>query len=97
MRKQCDFSISFDGEIEEIIMSKNFHFSKRIIQKILSDLIEDGTLFIGERCEGVVKYQQSDDRILVESTSCVSVGQDWNSDVWEKNEVIQYPYDRLRV
>jgi hypothetical protein len=96
MRKQCDFSIGFDNEIEEISMYPNNHLSKKMIENILNDCIDDNTLPVCERCEGSVHYETKGDRIVIRSKSCVEVGEDWNKDKWSKNDDIDFPTNRIR-
>lgn len=41
---------------------------------------------VGERCEGNI--YMNEDSIKLESRSCVELGEDWDSDVWEENDDI---------
>lgn len=97
MKIQGEFSIGFDNEIEDIEMYPNNRLSKRMIRNLLTDLTGDNTLFVGERCKGHVKFENSTSRIVVVSESCVGVGEDWESDKWEQNKSIEFPYHRIRI
>jgi hypothetical protein len=97
MRVQCDFSVGFDGEIEDIDMYPDNHLSKRIIRNLLTDVIEDKSLFVGERCKGSVHYSNTTNSVVIKSESCVEVGEDWNDDKWSDNPNIDFPSNRLRV
>lgn len=97
MNTQCDFSIGFDNEIEDIEMYPDNHLSKRMVRNMLNDLVGDGTIVVRERTTGSVSYDVRNDRVSIESKSCVDVGEDWNDDNWEDNPVIHFPNDRLRL
>jgi len=96
MRVQCEFSIGFDNEIEDIDMYPSNHLSKRMIRNMLNDCVNDKSLPVCERCIGTVSYETKTDRIVIKSKSCVEVGEDWNKDKWSKNETIVFPTDRIR-
>jgi len=96
MRTQAEFCISFDNEIEEIVMNTpNNSLSKSKVRIILNDSIQTGILSVRERCEGSVLYDIKNDKIKIKSKSCIAVGRDWNEDVWKKNKDIFFPTNRL--
>ena len=64
---------------------------------MLNDCVNDGSLPVHERCEGSVSYDERDDKILIESKSCINIGVDWDNDEWEDNDDINFPPDRLRL
>ena len=94
---QCDFSIGFDNEIEDIDMYPSNHLSKRMIQNILNDCVSDKSLPVGERCTGSVSFDMGKNIGFITSKCCVEVGEDWNKDKWSKNKTIEFPWSRIRV
>ena len=93
---QCEFSVGFDNEIEDIEMYPNNHLSKRMIRNMLNDLVGDHSLPVCERCEGSVYYDNNKNEVSIKSKSCVEVGEDWNKDKWSKNDIIIFPWERIR-
>jgi len=66
-----------------------------MIRLILNDCVTNGSLPIGERCEGEVFYRVKENKIIIKSKRCVGVGGDWSDDKWEKNNEIDFPFSRL--
>ena len=97
MNVQCDFSIGFDNEIEDIDMYSDVHLSKRMVRTMLTDLVTDGTIVVRERTTGSVSYDVRNDRVTIESRSCVDLGVEYDSDNWEDNPVIHFPNDRIKI
>jgi len=95
---QCDFSIGFDNEIEDIdIYIPNNHLSKRMIRNMLNDCVTDKSLSVCERCVGSVYYDSKNRESVIKSKCCVQVGEDWNTDKWSKNDDVHFPDERLKV
>lgn len=97
MKVQCEFSIGFDNEIEDIDMYPDNHLSKKMIENMLNDCVNDNSLPVCERCVGTVSYDNRKNKIVIKSKSCVEVGEDWNKDKWSKNDTIEFPSERLRI
>lgn len=97
MKHQCDFSIGFDREIEDISMYPDNHLSKKMCENMLNDSVSDNSLFVGERCEGTISYDVRNNRVVISSKSCTEVGEDWDSDNWNENNDIIFPNDRIRI
>jgi hypothetical protein len=96
-RVQCDFSIGFDNEIEDIEMYPDNHLSKRMIRNILNDCVSDHSLPVCERCTGSILYDSKNNEVIIKSKSCVEVGEDWDKDKWSKNDDIHFPNERIRI
>lgn len=97
MKTQCEFTIGFDNQIEDIEMYPNNHLSKKMIRNMLNDCVEDNSLPVCEKCEGTVEYNSKSNEVTIKSKSCTEVGEDWNKDKWSKNDDINFPYGRIRM
>ena len=77
----CDFSISFDNEVEDVNLY-NDDFTEDQVTDFLNRIIDENKIPIGERCEGSISVD--DDFIEVESKFCSNVGEDWGDDDWSE-------------
>ena len=86
MLKSFSFSYSLD-EVEEI--SNNENISVEESEEIVLKLIKSDQIYVGERTEGSVEFDDSETPIVynVDYRYCSELGEDWNDDVWEELDV----------
>ena len=79
-KKSFEFSWCLN-EIEEIIQDLD---TEEDCESILRKLMETNQIREGERCKGVVSWDNSKSPITykVDYTYCSQLGEDWDSDVW---------------
>lgn len=78
---EFDFSISFDGDIEDLSPTEGTMIE---CTSVLKTLIKKNLISIGERSEGTVRIENK--VIHLEYRVCVNVGEDWDSDEWDDIE-----------
>lgn len=79
-KKSFEFSWCLN-EIEEVIQDLD---TEEDCESILRKLMETNQIREGERCKGVVSWDNSKSPIeyKVDYTYCSQLGEDWDSDVW---------------
>lgn len=79
-KKSFEFSWCLD-EIEEIFEDEN---TDDDCETILKKLMKTKQIAKGERCKGVVSWDESKSPIVykVDYTYCSELGDDWDTDVW---------------
>ena len=85
----CDFTIGFDKDIEDIVMYDEDGFTKEQMETFINKMIKEKQIVIGEKCEGSIF---SEDRnnvgvFIIEYKWCSEVGEDWDSDIWNDEQI----------
>jgi hypothetical protein len=83
--KSFEFSYCLD-EIEEIIHLTDMYQETNESEYILTTLIKNNKISIGERTKGTISWDDSVQPIVyhLDYEYCSQVGVDWYDDVWEE-------------
>lgn len=87
MVKSFSFSLDSDYEVEEISNEENITYDES--EEIVNRLVNSGEIYIGERTEGSVTFDDSVTPIVynVDYRYCSELGEDWDTDKWEELDV----------
>lgn len=85
----CDFSVSTIGnEIEDLNMYDDTNtYTEDQMSGLIDRLVSEKKLKVGERCEGDISI--GGDNIVIEYRYCSEVGEDWGSDEWEEDQLLE--------
>ena len=85
MKKTFEFSYCL-GEIEEIIHLTDMYQETNECEYILTTLIKNNKISIGERTKGTIAWDDSVQPIVydLDYEYCTQVGGDWDDDQWEE-------------
>jgi hypothetical protein len=86
MNTICDFSVGFDNEIEEVMMYDEDIYSEGDMTDFINGLVRNHRIVVGERCEGSVSLSDNN-TLKVEYRYCSELGEDWDSDMWETENI----------
>lgn len=82
---QFDFSVMYDGTIEDIVRWDETDLPRELYEEVVEKLIEKKKITIGERSEGQIIIEN--DIMKIDYRWCSRLGEDWDSDVWEDEEI----------
>ena len=74
---EFDFSIDYDGDVEDICEMEGSNLECELFTK---RLLENKKIGLGERSEGLIVVEN--DVVKLDYRVCTSVGGDWNEDSW---------------
>lgn len=90
----CDFSVDFGGIIEDIVPYDEtvVNYEDDKLTKLVNKLVDRGHIELQERSEGSIYLSKK--LLKIKYRVCVSVGEDWNKDKWEKRKsiILREPY-----
>ena len=83
---EFDFSVMFDGDIEDIVRWDDTDLPRELYEEVVEKLINTKRIIVGERTEGHIIIEN--DMVKIDYRWCSRVGEDWNNDVWEDENVL---------
>ena len=90
MNKEFDFSVDFDGEVEDV--SSYTEVTNTDCETFLKRLLTKKKIGLGERSEGNCKVV--DGIVKLDYKVCMELGEDYDTDVWDDIEE-EFPIDEL--
>lgn len=83
---EFEFSLDFQGQADYIESNDTDQFME--YELVLLSLVVNGLIPINEKTEGVVKCIPSENQgggiINIDYKTCIQVGEDWDTDIWEE-------------
>ena len=90
MNKEFDFSVDFDGEVEDI--SSYTEVTDTDCETFLKRLLTKKKIGLGERTEGNCKVE--DGVVKLDYRVCMELGEDYDTDKWDDTKE-EFPIEVL--
>lgn len=80
-----DFSVDYNGDTESVD-SMDERFTDEQLNELVVLMVERGHIDVKERSEGSIYLSKF--KLKFKYRVCVSVGEDWGKDKWEKRRTV---------